>query len=105
MAVHFSCDVLKKYVTLTSGDTGMETISWLTEKSADLIAKRLKVSDVDKLISRDYEIISKDNDINHSDAEKYSKKYRGSVRISNGKYYTFSEYDDFVNNAKAIHLP
>lgn len=83
----------------------METSRWLTEKSADLIAKRLKVSNVDRLICRDYALISKDNDVNHSDAEKYSKKYRGSVRISKGVFYTFSEYDDFVATAKATQLP
>ena len=83
----------------------MKTQSLLTEKSLQLIQERLKAKDKLELVNRDYDKTSSRVDFNREDAKKYANRNRGSVRIFRGKFYTQSEYEEFVERALGIELP
>lgn len=80
-------------------------IRLLSDKSEDLIKKRLNISPSENLLDRDFQATSTRCDFEHKEAEKYANRNRGSVRISCNNYYTHKEYQDFSDSAIATPLP
>lgn len=79
--------------------------SHLSDKTKAVLIGVLGVSKLEDVLHKDFQDISAGCDVDKKQAELYSDRNRGSVRLNAGRYYTASEFQDRIQQAKFIPLP
>ncbi len=77
----------------------------LSDKAREVLLRTLAVSSLAEVLDRDYGEITPENDVVPEQVEKYSRHFRGSVRLSRGLFATASEAAARIGKAKALDLP
>lgn len=71
----------------------------------EIILDALKLQSLDQVLDRDYADLSINNDSDREQAKKYSNRFRGSVRLVRGKFYTEEEIRQRRNRIDSLKLP
>lgn len=79
--------------------------SYLSDKTKAVLMGVLGVSKLEDVLYKDFQDISVSCDVIRKQAELYSDRNRGSVRLNAGRYYTAGEFQERVQQAKFIPLP
>lgn len=78
----------------------------MSEATRSTLLAVLGASSFGELLGREYQSLSRENDINReTHLRLYADRNRGSVRINSGRFYTVSEFEDRVVKLKALRLP
>ena len=77
----------------------------LSETTKKIIQNRLKLKRFNEVLEREYQDITPKSDINREEAKMFSGRFRGSVRLSRGLYYTAQEFKEWVDKVRRIKLP
>lgn len=77
----------------------------LSPQTLEILEKRLNVNDVKDIVDRDFSDLTENNDVNRKEAEIYSQRNRGSVRLSRGLFRTITEQNLFYKQVKNLLLP
>lgn len=77
----------------------------LSPQTLEILEKRLNVNDVKDIVDRDFSDLTENNDVNREEAEIYSQRNRGSVRLSRGLFRTITEQNLFYKQVKNLLLP
>lgn len=78
----------------------------MSEATRSTLFAALGASSFGELLGRDYQSLSRENDVNReAHLRLYADRNRGSVRINSGRFYTVSEFEDRVVKVKALSLP
>ena len=79
---------------------------YLSNKSKRLIMSTLKIKKLEDALYLDFPDKDDKFDYDRKDIDVFSKLYTGSIRLSNGLFYTTKrEYDEHINRLLSIQLP
>lgn len=77
----------------------------LSDTTKKTIQNRLKLKRFNEVIAKEYQDITPKSDINREKAKMFSGRFRGSVRLSRGLYYTAQEFKEWADKVRRIKLP
>lgn len=77
----------------------------MSEKTWGIISRTLGVSKPEDIMNMDYPDITVENDVDREKAIFFGNRFRGSIRLGAGLFYTANEYKEYVDKVRAIKLP
>jgi hypothetical protein len=77
----------------------------LSQEILQIVLKSVGIPTLEKIIDREFQEINPEKDVNREKVKIYGDKVRGSVRISQGLFYTVKEFEEHVARIKKIKLP
>ena len=77
----------------------------LKESTQNIILNRIKIAKQDDVYSRRFESRIPKAVVSRERIKIYSRTIRGSVRLNQGRFYTFEEHQRRIQEAKKIILP
>ncbi|MBS1259581.1 MAG: hypothetical protein MAG551_02654 [Candidatus Scalindua arabica] len=77
----------------------------LSNTTKKTIQNRLKLKRFNEILGREYQDITPKSDVNREKAKIFSGRFRGSVRLSKGLYYTAREFKEWADKVKRIKMP
>ena len=77
----------------------------LKESTQKIILNRIKMAKQEDVYSRKFESEKLTTVVNRERSKIYSRTIRGSVRLNQGRFYTFEEHQQRIQKSKKTVLP